>query len=244
MKLLRNLRWITPSAAALLAAGLLLLCFPQPLFTWSTEADNLALYSDSPFTAQAGGKLLAAIQSRLSRSPLYSRADSHAIFICNSSWRRRLFFWPDPNAGGLNYSPLSSNVFLVGADIAANRLIKPSGKADILGRGLDHFVAHEIAHTLTCRAVGFWEYRRLPDWVKEGYAEYVARGPQFNCDASLAAFLAGAPEMNQPALAPYRRYELLVGFLLEKKGWTLQRLLEKPIDQRQAEQILISTVGE
>ncbi|RPJ53966.1 MAG: hypothetical protein EHM23_29925 [Acidobacteria bacterium] len=222
---------------------LLLLNFPQPLFRWSVQSDNLRLYSDRPFPPEAGRELLRSVQRKLASSPLYSAKGRHDVFICNSPWRRTVFFLPAPRgAGGANYHPWTSNVFLVAAAIEHNRLINRSGKPDVLGRSLDHFMTHEITHSLTSREVGLWHYQNLPDWIKEGYAEYVARGAELDYEQSVQAFLVSAPEMNPPKLVPYRRYETLVAFFLKHEGG-IRRLLVQPRSQADAEGILRAAAG-
>lgn len=207
--------------------GLMLLRFPYPLFRWSAESGGLALYSDRPFPPEAGRRLLERVEAKLARSPLRAPGDRHNIFVCNSAWRRRLFFPTLPTAGGVNRYPLTMNVFFSGGAIEENRLISPSGKPDIFGRTLDHFIAHEIAHTLTARATGSVRFHLvLSSWVKEGYAEYVGRGGGPPPDESVRALLAEAPEMNVPPRTPYLRWNLLVAYLLDKKGWPVRRLLD------------------
>jgi len=146
-----------------------------------------------------------------------------------------VFFLFAPAGGsGVNYHPWTSEVFLVAAAIEDNRLINRSGKPDVLGRRLDHFMTHEITHRLTSRAIGLWRHQNLPDWIKEGYAEYVARGAEFDYEQSVQAFLVGAPEMSLPKLVPYRRYETLVAFFVKDEGG-IRRLLAQPRSQAEAE---------
>jgi hypothetical protein len=216
----------------------LLLRFPHPFFPVSASVGNLTLYSDRPFSPEAGKKVLDLVQGKLAASPLYS-ADSHyAVFVCNAKWRWMIFSVTNYWAGGLSYYPFTSNIYLSGAMIEENRLISRSGKPDMFGRKLDHFIVHEITHVLTGRAVGWLRFIDLSNWVKEGYAEYVARGSGFNYEEAVRAFLIEAPEMNQPEIAPYLRYNLLVAYLLDKKRWSPPRMLEDAIKQDEVEAIL------
>ena len=198
---------------------------------WSVRSDNLRLYSDRPFLPEAGKELLRSVQRKLVLSPLYSAEVWHAVFICNSPLRRTVFFLPaSAEAGGANYYPWTSNVFLAAAAIEDNRLINRSGKPDVLGRRLDHFITHEITHSLASCEVGFWRHQNLPDWIKEGYAEYVARGSRIR----LRAVGSGLPHRGagdeRPELAPYRRYETLVAFFTRDEGG-IRRLLALPGSQ-------------
>ncbi len=228
--------------------GVITLClslffYPQLLFRWSATVDNLSLYSDKSFSAKAGEKLLEQVQLKLSASPMYSTNEKYAIFICNTQWRRSIFFIGDENAGGIVYYPLSSNVFLNGGVIEENRKTSSSGMSDVLGRKLDHFIAHEIAHVLNGKAMGWIQFHYLPVWIKEGYAEYIGSQGTFNYDESAQAFINNSSKMNFPPSVPYLRYNLLVAYLTEKKNWSEKELFETTLSQLEVEQMLKSEMS-
>ncbi len=222
---------IAAALSGILALGGFLFLHPQPLFGWSVTFANLSLYSDQPFSAQAGKVLLQQVQRKLSASPQYSTGEAYAIFVCNTSWRRAIFFAGDQQANGLTYYPLSTNVFLGGGIIEENRRTSPSGLPDILGRSLDHFMAHEIAHDLNGEEIGWLRFHNLPVWIREGYAEYIGSQGVFNYEESVQAFLNNSSKMNLPPATPYLRYNLLVAYLIEKKHWSEAKLFETQISQ-------------
>jgi hypothetical protein len=197
-RLVVGIVFVTSAAFVLM---LIIYNFPQPFFTCRTQKGNLALYSDRPFAANVGNHILALVDANLRRSPLYSSRQRHRIFICNSKWRRSVFFAISPQAGGGNCYPFTSNIFFNGARVENNQLISPSGRLDRLHRTLDHFIAHEITHTLTGHAIGPWRYKKLPAWLKEGYAEYIGAGPRQDYVAASNLFMANAQEMNWPPFA-------------------------------------------
>ncbi|MGA9771029.1 MAG: hypothetical protein WBV94_18490 [Blastocatellia bacterium] len=199
------------------------------------SANNLALYSDQSFSSEEGKRVLETVEAKLARSPLYSSGQHHAAFICNSRWRQRLFFNRNYGVGGVNQYPLTSNVFLRDALVGENRLIGPGGSQVPGDRTLDYFITHEITHTLTVQAVGWFDYYKLPEWVREGYADYVAKGDAFNYDEARRAFLADAPEMDRWKSGLYLRYHLLVAHVLDKQHWSVQRLLEEHPEQQAVE---------
>lgn len=218
------LRWVLACGLllAVLAGGAaLLLRHPAAFFPYSCDEGDLALYADRPFTAEEARPVLAEVRARLRTSPWYRAGRRDAVYVCNSPWRRRLFCIGNYRAGGLNYAPLTTNVFLSVARIGANRLVSPNGQVVRDERTLGYFIAHEIVHSLTCERLGAWRFFRLPDWLREGYADYVGRGSVYARPDTGAAFLAEAPEMNSPAIAPYLRYNLLLGFLIEKEHRSL-----------------------
>jgi hypothetical protein len=234
-------RIIRTTGLILLGIIVLALAFffhPQPLFRWSVKTNNLTLYSDQAFLPEDGRKVLEQVQNKIAASSLYSLQDHFSIFICNTKWRRSFYFVAAPGAGGVVYYPLSTNVFLSGADIAQNRLISPSGKPDLLGRKLDHFMAHEITHDLTGEALSWQQYRNLPVWIREGYAEYIGSQGVFKYDKAVEAYQTGSPEMNTPASIPYRRYNLLVAYLLEQKKWSPLEMFETTPTQSEVETML------
>ncbi len=212
-----------------------LLSFPQAFFHTSARANNLALYSDQPFASERGKQVMEKAVAKLSTSPLYSAQQGHAVFICNARWRQRLFFTYVYGVGGVNYYPFTTNVFLRDSIIEENCLIGPSGQRVPGERTLDYFIAHEITHTLTGQAVGGVAYHRLPQWVREGYADYVGKGAAFNYDEARRALLAGDPKMDYAKSGLYWRFNLLVAHLLDKQHWSVQRLLTEYPEQAAVE---------
>jgi hypothetical protein len=227
--------------AALLAivvlAGLLLNA-PQPFFHSSVSAKNLTLYSDQSFSSEAGQRVLELAAAKLAQSPLYAAEQKHLVFICNARWRQRLFFTYVYGVGGVNYYPFTTNIFLRDSIIEENCLIGPKGSRVPGERTLDYFIAHEITHTLTGQAVGPIDYHRLPQWKREGYADYIGKGAAFNYDEAKQAFLANDPKMDWAQSGLYWRFHLLVAHLLDKQHWSVQRLLEDPIEQTAIEEII------
>lgn len=226
-------------ATILLAAFtsyLVLLCFPQPFFRWSVSSSNLTLYSDSSFSPEEGERVLELVEAKLSASPLFSARMHHSIFICNARWRQFLFFNRLYRVGGVNYYPLTSNVFLRDAVVEDNRLISPSGNAVQGDRTLDYFITHEITHTITKKGAGLYRHYNLPEYVREGYPDYIAKGNAFHYDEAKRAFLSEVPEMDRWKSGLYLRYNLLVAHLLEKENWSVQQLIEGPPEQEAAEE--------
>jgi hypothetical protein len=236
MKFKKRVLWkLAATGAAAFLFYLLLLCFPQPLFHSSVQADNLTLYSDQPFSPEAARHVLELVGTKLSSSPLYSTQQHHVAFVCNARWRQRLFFNRNYGVAGVNQYPLTTNVFLRDAIIEDNCLVGPRGNRVPGDRTLDYFIAHEITHTLTAQATGWVDYYRLPQWVREGYADYIGKGPAFDYSEAKRAFLDGAPEMDWEKSGLYWRYHLLVAYLLDKQHWSIQRVLEEAPSQQTVE---------
>ncbi len=229
---------IGAALVAVVALLLVLLNVPQPFFHTSVNAKNLTLYSDQSFTPAAGQQVLQLVEAKLTKSPLYSTEQKHLVFICNARWRQRLFFMYVYGVAGVNYYPFTTNVFLRDSIIEENCLIGPGGNRVPGERTLDYFIAHEITHSLTGQAVGGLDYQRLPQWKREGYADYVGKGAAFNYDEAKAAFLADDRKMDYAKSGLYWRFNLLVAHLLEKKHWSVQQMLTEQIEQTAIEAMI------
>jgi hypothetical protein len=238
-RLFRLLRAAALSFAAMTLAVLGLLAYPQPLFAHSVAEGRLELWSDRPFGAEAGRRVLADVENRISRSPLDKRDGVHRIFIVNATWRARLLFLWNYGAGGLNYYPITRNVFIRRSDVASGRVLRLSGAPVEAPRTLAYYGAHEIAHSLTGEAVGPLRYHRLPAWVREGLADYIALPDERDLDGLRAKLAAGDPALDPRKSGLYARYRLLVTLALERRGWTLERLLDAPPSRTEAEKELL-----
>ena len=211
-----------------------LLSFPQPLFAFSARSGNLTLYSDHPLEPAAAERVLRLAQQKLERSSLYAERPAVTIFICNAPWRQVLFFNRNYGVGGVAPVPLN-NVFLRDADVVNNLLISPAGTPVAPDRPLDYFIAHEVTHVLTGNALGTWGFYRLPQWAREGYADYVGKGGSFDYAGAKAAFLADEPKMDYSKSGLYLRFHMLVLCALQHQHWTVEQLLTNAPSQEQAE---------
>jgi hypothetical protein len=215
----------------LFAVYILLLCHPGLFFGHSLTHGAITLYSDEPIPARSAEHVLKAVEQRLARSPLFHPRSSGAIraYICNRKWRFILFANFRFHVGGLTYPPLSNNIFLRAADLDADRLIGPSGKAVPGERTLTYFIAHEIAHTLVADELGAVAYWRLPDWKNEGYADHVAKAA-FQYEQALDHLRSGDREMDPLKSGLYLRYNLLVAYLLDQKGIGIREMLDRDFE--------------
>ena len=214
-------------AAVLAAYFFVLLRIPQPFFSFSVQSHHLGLYSDRPLGRAAAEHVLALAQAKLTTSPFYSNRQEYNVFICNARWRQILFFNKDYGAGGV--APYTtSNVFLRDALVESNQLVSPAGTPILGDRTLDYFIAHEVTHQMVFHSIGPLAFYNLPQWVREGYADYVGKGNTFNYSAARRAFLADVPEMDWTKSGLYWRFHLLVAYLLDHRHWSAARLLHDP----------------
>ncbi len=197
---------------------------PEPLFAHSVSVDNLTLWSDEPFDAAAGRRVLTLAHDQLRASPINRPGDRARVFVCNRPWRERLFFlWQ--RGGGINREPFTDAVFLRRADPSRDVVYGLSGRpATSAGRSMHYFIAHEVAHSLIYRFLGYRRERALPAWLREGYADRVGRGDGLHVDRALASLRAGDESMSPRRSGLYLRYHLRVAYLLDRRGLTVAQL--------------------
>jgi hypothetical protein len=225
---------------ALSGAYLLLLAYPQPLFAYELRHAGITIHSTAPIP-DAMRSTLERVRTRLDRSPIaVSAADAH-VFLCHSRWVFALFARQNYRVGGVANSFIGQHVFLRESDMAADRLISPGGQPVAADRPLSYFIAHELMHIANTRAIGRWRYSQLPQWVDDGYADYIAR--DVDLGSALVMLKAGTRELDPTRSGLYLRYHLMVAFLLEKKRMTLDDLLQNPPDREVVERDLATLVS-
>ncbi len=242
MALKSGLRWFSLAALAIMfLTGTLgvALAFPAPLFSYHAERGRLSLYSDRPFNEAIAQKILANIDARISTSP-FDHGEHQSIFVANSDWRQRLLMNVAYGAGGVNFYPVTRNVFLRNSEIDADRLVGPSGHPVALPRSFTYFAAHEIGHSLTGEFLGathLWNWS-LPQWIREGYADYVGFGGHVDVRSLYAQYRVRDPVMDYAKSGQYARFRLLVAYMIQNEHWSAQRLLLSDMPQSAAENLL------
>ena len=214
------------------ASAAMVFARPEPFFAFSRTVENITIYDVQPIPSAADQALQEMVDT-LNNSPF--ETEEMSLFVAHEGWRNGLFFFLAPGAGGVVYYPISySHGFLSGADyetgqlIKENRLINPP-------RTLAYYGTHELAHVLTGRKVGAWRFHMMPEWVREGLADYVALGAPEDY-AALDGVLGDAPITLESldAYGAYPRYRLLVSWFLDEADWTLDALLETDMTENSA----------
>jgi len=211
-----------------LAGYALVLTFPQPLFAYTLRHEQVVLHATRPIPP-AMTETLSRVNARVTRSGIVDPADVFHVFLCDEPWLFALFARQNYRVGGVANVFIGQHVFLRESDMENDRLIGPSGSPVAADRPLSYFIAHEVMHIAHGRRLGLRGYARLPQWVDDGHADYVAR--DIDLGATLDAFKAGARELDPARSGLYLRYHLLVAYLLEKKGIDRAALLQSPPPQ-------------
>jgi hypothetical protein len=219
-----------------IAAGVAVLVHPQPAFAYYVQSGrlHLSLYSDKPFDIAKTNALLVDVYRRLRLASLYHGDGEHRIFVANSYWRARLVFLWNFGAGGVNYYPLTRNVFIRESDIDNDRVLRTAGPVPP-PRTLAYYAAHEIAHSLAGEAVGPIAYHSLPAWIREGVADYIGLAQPVDFENLIERLRADDPELDPKRSGLYLRYRLLVSYFIDHEHWSLEQLLASQMPQPEAE---------
>jgi hypothetical protein len=228
---------------AVIGSYLVLLCHPGLFFAHSFRRGAITLYSDEPIPSEPAGRILAQVEERLALSPLAapSMMKDLRVYICNRRWRFVLFANTRYKVGGIAYSSLSDNIFLRTVHFQTNRLVGHSGQEAAPPRTLSYFIAHEIMHVVVERKLGIVNYWRLPEWKNEGYADLIAKGSDFDYGQAREQLRNGARELDPSRSGLYLRYHLLVAYLLEHKGISVDEFLNRHFDPSQLEAEILAT---
>ena len=234
----RAVRLLASGVLTLGAAYVALLAAPYPLFAYQAGYANIRVYSDRPIPPSIL-PVLSAAKVRLEQSPINDPRLTHRIFICNDTRRFAFFTTFRYQVGGVNYG-LNYNIFLRPVNIEHNRLISPTGREVEGERTLVYFLAHEMTHSLEVNYLGRTAYWRMPQWKREGYADVVGRGGEFNFAEQLAAYQRRDVSMDYGRSGLYLRFQLMVAYLMERKGVGVRDLLDRKFDAAAIERELRS----
>lgn len=225
-------RWLRRVGAVLSVSTALYfatLLRPQMFFWWARDGASIHVHSDEPIPASAAD-VIALAESRIRSSPLFDPTRTYPVYVCNARWRWDYFSGFNDRSRGFQ-TPLGRASFVRQARWDSNHLAGPDGGDG--PRPLDVYIAHEVTHLMVADRVGIIAGRRLPVWLREGYAEYVARRDTFNYDATRAALIAGDEDV--AVRDPYWKHLLLVSHLLDREGRDVRTVLNDPPDAHEVE---------
>jgi hypothetical protein len=196
----------------------------------------LTFRSDAPIDAAGADAVARDIKAKLDASPFPIGEQPFSLYVANDGWRRKMIFLIAPGAGGFVVPVLTPNhTFLSGADFRSGQLRAPSGRLLPPPRTLAYFGAHEIAHLLAARRVGELRAVLMPEWVREGIADYAALGPVKDLAAmrrELGDRTLGVKEWD--AYGYYVPFRMLVTHFIDHEGWTLDQLLTTNMSEKDA----------
>jgi hypothetical protein len=206
-----------------------LLTYPQVLFGHCVTVSGITLYSRSPLPPQAAVSMSEAA-SLVARCDLAVPGRHERVFVCDTPWMFRLFHWARPEAFAYSM-PLTDHVFIASADFARGLAIRRA--PDFNTRSLSAVMAHEITHGLIRRRQGLFRAILIPDWVAEGYCDYVAQESSFPEAEGLRRLTAYD---DHPSMAyRYFLYRKMVSYLIEQQHLSFDQIAARAGDYANVE---------
>jgi hypothetical protein len=209
---------------------------PQILFAHSVTAQGITIYSRAPLPPETTDRI-AEIATLVARSELAVPGRQEKIFICNSPWTFRLFCPRTTGAFGASIF-FTDHVFIFDADLSANLARRNAPEYNT--RAFSPLVAHEITHGLIRHRLGTIQSFRLPDWINEGYCEYIAGEGSFPNEEGLRLLTTG--QTHASSAFRYFLYRQLVTHLIDRRNLTFDEIVTQCHDTRTLEADLISSL--
>jgi len=158
-----------------LLAGVVPVLVPQALaFPYQANVSGHRVWSERPLDQAALERVLARTDELVSASPIALPAEPRRIFLTSGGWR---WHWltlsasvPGPFA--ISRRP-TENIVINASDVAQD--LVTTGAAVGGRRSLSSVIAHETAHGMLRRRYGMWIDLTAPQWLREGYCDYVAQ---------------------------------------------------------------------
>ena len=212
-----------------------LIAYPGPLFAFSFGMGKIVVASDRSIDPVGAERVLRDCEARLAQSPLNAESRQYRVYVANDDWRHRLLFLMRSKPLGLTYYyGFGASAFLSGANFETGRIIH-WGYVAPPPRTLAYFCAHELTHVVTGEHVGVVAFHLMPEWAREGFADYVAFRPRQSFE-QLRAALGERPVDNSmmQSFGSYPRHRLLVTYFLEKRNWSIDELLATRLSEDEA----------
>ncbi len=186
-------------------------------FPHYAEIGRTKVYSTEPILPVLEERIARA-DRLLAQSPLYDPGLRRTLVLTDGGWRWRVMALGHSDTIALR-RPFSSTLLFNRADVAADRVRNASPIGGV--RSLSGTIAHESVHVLTARRFGELRLVRMPQWKREGYADYVAQETSIDPDDE-QKIRAGSPD--SPVLKYYDARRS-VAKALDDEGQTVEQLL-------------------
>lgn len=232
------LGWIVLVLVLLIGLQVSVLAFPAPWFDGSVREGNISLYYKGA-SPEAMPPLVRDVARRVRDAEVY-REDVHLrVFVCPSRGLFNLFARLSRvpvSVPGFNLS-LLNNSFVSVPELEARRRHNLAGIThSALSGDLAQCIAHELTHDYMQERLGFWQYRRIPRWKTEGYAEFGATQAAVAADseATLSSRVAMLDLLTDPGARDYYESALLVAFLAGERGLTFDEIMADSVTREDA----------
>jgi len=162
---------VTVVCTTVAVAIFLLSYFPTlAMFPYKKAVGNAVIYSEYPISDEIE-QIITRSEYLVLKSPLYeSEGQKQKIFLTNGEVRWQILTM---NSDALAISrPITEPIVVNRSSMSSDQVW--SGSVSPSSRDLSGVIAHEKTHGLIRRKFGVLASRSFPDWVVEGYCDYVS----------------------------------------------------------------------
>lgn len=221
--------------------------YPGYYFEHNTGFNQFSVYSDSTLGDNVIPDLNEAVQ-RIQDNNLYPEyaPSEFRIYICYDPGLYGFFARQiGQNQAGQAFTlePFG-HIFVNPYGLRTVRRLYGSGELydySLLGGEAVHIFAHELMHVLITRKLGMLDSKELPNWKREGYAEYAASISQKSKDSSYKLrnravdYFSGAYDDLVAGRRFYIRNEMIVEYLVKVKKIGFDSLMTADINPFEVE---------
>lgn len=207
---------IAVMVAALLFGGAI--AVPQALaFPHYALVGRYAVRSEQPIDIAGLRAVLSRADARLKTSAINQPGARYRVFLTDGGWRWHVLAFGADGAFAL-IRAISGSIVVNRSDTAADRVT--NGQTIGGARPLSQVIAHEATHNLLRDRYGIFVDLTTPQWLREGYCDYVGGGGSLS-DADVA--MLTARHQPHPAL-PYYYGRKRVAAMLRANGGSVDAL--------------------
>ncbi|UBZ08748.1 hypothetical protein LDL76_08560 [Salegentibacter mishustinae] len=223
------------SLTALIAIYILLILFPQLLFANKIEYKSFEVYHHNTINEQKLKSVLDVSEKLLEGSELKSNSETQKLFLTESYNEFTFFALLSKNAFAVNY-PVVQNIFFTKSDLSKN-LITRNNKSNNR-RTLSGVIAHETIHSLLENKIGIIDFKLLPTWKIEGYADYIAKESSYKATNDIDTICKTAQNKASRSYK-YFEYRIITEYLLEQRNIELNKFLKNEFELENLKQEVI-----
>lgn len=205
--------------------------FPQFLFSHKLNYKSFTVYYNEDLDEDQLKLVLNKAEGLLNDSEIFDKTKNQDIFLTDGYNQFTFFALLSKKSFAVNY-PLVQNIF-VSHSVISEDLVSRNG-IENNRRSLSGVIAHETIHSALENEVGLFNYKVMPKWKVEGYADYIAQESSFN-EVGLNGICD--PAKNSRAYR-YYEYRMITKYLFEDKGQSFEEFINEDIDDKKIKEEL------
>jgi len=176
---------------------------------------------------------LDSVQNIIKKSALHSDEIKYQLFLAKGTFYEKLNDFLPQTSGAFAYAFWNREIFLADIDFDSGIFHRNNNEREV--RYIVQLIAHESIHVQQSHA-GI--KRSSPPWLNEGYAEYVTYAPlraagEYNFLDAVKTLQDNPDtewfrsEYGYWDVRDYKYYRVLIEYLIEVKGMTMEEILEQ-----------------